>query len=263
MIQILYTLYFWLIVIPVFGIATILTATIVFIGCSCGGERFFAYYPGMIWSKFTCYLALCPVKVYGREQLNRKQSYVFVANHQGAFDIFLLYGFIGFPIKWMMKLGLAKLPFVGAACRSAGFIFVDHSTPQAARRSILDAERQLRKGASLVVFPEGSRSRTGKMSRFRRGAFAVAQSQGLPVVPVTINGSYNVLKRGGLKVRPHRLEMIIHQPLKIDPENDVKMPGEKSNLQSFTDKVYAIIENSLWNEFKLTQETQSTTNNLK
>ena len=106
----------------------------------------------MIWSRLTCYLALCPVTVKGREHIDRKQSYVFVANHQGAFDIFLIYGFLGVPIKWVMKAGIAKIPFVGAACRAAGFIFVDNSTPKAAARSVLEAERCLRNGASVVVF---------------------------------------------------------------------------------------------------------------
>ena len=69
----------------------------------------------------------------GREHIDRKQSYVFVANHQGAFDIFLIYGFLGVPIKWVMKAGIAKIPFVGTACRAAGFIFVDNSTPEGCR----------------------------------------------------------------------------------------------------------------------------------
>ena len=114
--RILYIVYLWLFFVPVFLVLTILTAVTVIIGCLLGGEKIFAYYPGMIWSRLTCYLALCPVTVKGREHIDRKQSYVFVANHQGAFDIFLIYGFLGVPIKWVMKAGIAKIPFVGAAC---------------------------------------------------------------------------------------------------------------------------------------------------
>ena len=93
--RILYIVYLWLFFVPVFLVLTILTAVTVIIGCLLGGEKIFAYYPGMIWSRLTCYLALCPVTVKGREHIDRKQSYVFVANHQGAFDIFLIYGFLG------------------------------------------------------------------------------------------------------------------------------------------------------------------------
>ena len=110
--RILYIVYLWLFFVPVFLVLTILTAVTVIIGCLLGGEKIFAYYPGMIWSRLTCYLALCPVTVKGREHIDRKQSYVFVANHQGAFDIFLIYGFLGVPIKWVMKAGIAKIPFV-------------------------------------------------------------------------------------------------------------------------------------------------------
>ncbi|MDR1407547.1 MAG: 1-acyl-sn-glycerol-3-phosphate acyltransferase [Tannerella sp.] len=245
MLQILYILYFWLIVMPVFCIATILTASLVIVGCLLGGERFFSYYPGMVWSRFTCYLALCPVKVKGRELLDGKQSCVFVANHQSAFDIFLIYGFLGVPIKWMLRQGIAKIPFVGAACRSAGFIFVDHSSPQAVRRSIAEAKVRLRDGASLAIFPEGSRTRNGKMGRFRKGAFHVALSQRLPVVPITINGTYHVLPKGTLNVRPHRMEMVIHAPVQIDEH----VPDGKDGLQTFADDVQKIIAASLWKEF--------------
>jgi 1-acyl-sn-glycerol-3-phosphate acyltransferase len=246
MLQALYRLYFWLIVLPVFCLDTILTASLVVIGCMLGGERFFAYYPGMIWSRFSSYLALCPVKVKGRELLDRKQSYVFVANHQSAFDIFLVYGFLGFPIKWMLRRGIAKIPFIGAACRAAGFIFVDHSSPQAAQRSIAEAERRLKQGASLIVFPEGSRSRDGKMSRFRKGAFLVALSQQLPVVPITINGPYKILPKGRLNARPHRMEMVIHPPIRMDGS----VQDEKNGLQAFADSIRGIIADDLWDEFK-------------
>ena len=237
MLQVIYTLYFWLIMMPLFCVCTILTALTVIIGCLLGGERIFSYYPGMIWSRITCYLALCPVKVRGRELLNKKQSYVFVANHQSAFDIFLIYGFIGFPIKWMLRRGIAKIPFVGAACRAAGFIFVDNSSPQAAQRSIAEANKRLQKGASLIVFPEGSRSRDGKMNRFRKGAFFVALSQGLPVVPITLNGPYKVLPKGTLTAHPHKMEMIIHAPIRLDE----KQKTDKNGLQYFADDVHKII----------------------
>ena len=120
--RLFYILYTWLFFVPVFLVLTILTAVTTIVGCLLGGEKIFSYYPGMIWSRLTCYLALCPVKVRGREHLQPGKSYIFAANHQGAFDIFLIYGFLGVPIKWVMKAGIGKIPFVGTACRAAGFI---------------------------------------------------------------------------------------------------------------------------------------------
>ena len=136
-----------------------------------------------------------------------------VANHQGAFDIFLIYGFLGVPIKWVMKAGIAKIPFVGAACRAAGFIFVDNSTPKAAARSVLEAERSLKNGASVVVFPEGSRTYNGKMIRFKKGAYQMAADQHLQIVPITLNGPFDVLPIGSLNIHRHKMEMVIHPPI--------------------------------------------------
>lgn len=243
--RLLYILYTWLIFVPIFLVLTILTALTTILGCLLGGERIFAYYPGMIWSRLTCYLALCPVKVKGREHINRKQSYVFAANHQGAFDIFLIYGFLGVPVKWVMKSGIGKIPLVGAACRAAGFIMVDNSTPKRARESILVAEKNLSKGASVAIFPEGSRTYTGRMIRFRKGAYQMAVDQQLPVVPITLNGPFFVLPIGTLNLRRHRMEMVIHPPMHWEET-------ERSNkkLQEMADETREIIEADLWEEFK-------------
>ena len=245
MIRALYLLYFWVIVVPVFLVATILTALTTMVGCMLGGEKVFSFYPGMLWSKITCYLALCPVKVRGRENLTKKQSVVIVSNHQSAFDIFLMYGFLGVPIKWMMKKGLAKIPLVGAACRAAGFIFVDNSTPRTAQRSVVEAKCRLKDGASLAVFPEGSRTHDGKMSRFHKGAFQVAFDQHLPIVPVTINGTFKILPIGTIITHPHRMEMVIHPPKYV---NEATLSA-KGGLQKLADEVKSIIESALWEEF--------------
>ncbi|MDR1938221.1 MAG: 1-acyl-sn-glycerol-3-phosphate acyltransferase [Tannerellaceae bacterium] len=246
MIRILYVLYFWLVCAPVFALLTVLTALTTLGGCLLGGERVFAYYPGMIWSRLTCWLALCPVKVRGREYLNRKQSYVFVSNHQGAFDIFLIYGFLGVSIKWVMKAGLRKIPFVGAACRAAGFVFVDHSTPKAAARSVKEAEQTLAKGGSVVVFPEGSRSRTGKMERFKKGAFQMAADLHLPVVPITLNGPYKVMPIGSCMAKPHRMEMVIHPPVSTEG-----IEAGHKGLQQLAGHTHQIIASALWEEFRV------------
>jgi len=231
--------------VPIFLVLTLITAVIVIVGCLLGGEKVFAYYPGMIWSRLTCYLALCPIKVKGRENIDRKKSYVFVANHQGAFDIFLIYGFLGVPIKWVMKAGIGKIPFVGAACRAAGFIFVDNSTAKAAAKSVIEAERALQKGASIAVFPEGSRTYDGKMIRFRKGTYQMAVDQNLSIVPITLNGPYYVLPIGSLNLRRHRMEMIIHSPISTDG-----MDTSHKGLQKMADDTRDIIGSALWPEFR-------------
>jgi 1-acyl-sn-glycerol-3-phosphate acyltransferase len=246
MFRMLYFLYFWLIAAPLFILTTILTALTVIVGCMLGGEKFFSFYPGMLWSKITCYLSLCRVKVRGRENLVSKQSYVFVSNHQSAFDIFLIYGFLGVPFKWMMKVGLLKIPLVGASCRAIGSVFVDNSTAPAAKRSISEAKCRLINGVSLVAFPEGSRSKTGKMGRFRKGAFQIATDMHLPIVPLTLNGPFKVMPTGTLNIFPHRMEMVIHPPVFVDEHalTDLK------ELQHIANEVKDVIASALWSEFK-------------
>lgn len=213
MTKILYRIYQLCIALPIFLVLTLLTALTTIIGSLIGGAHFWGYYPGKIWSQLTCRLLLLPVRVQGREHLDRHTSYIFAPNHQGAFDIFLIYGFLGRNFKWMMKKSLRKIPFVGKACASAGHIFVDRTGPKGMIATIRQAERSLTNGVSMVVFPEGSRTRDGSLGAFKRGAFQLADDLQLPVVPVTIRGSYDVLPRSAKWVRRHRLELIIHRPI--------------------------------------------------
>jgi len=243
----LYQLFVWA---PLLLAATLITAITTFIGSICGGERIFSYYPGAIWSRLVCIFTLCPVKVTGKEKLNKKQSYIFVSNHQGAYDIFLIYGYIGQPIKWVMKQSLRKIPFVGIACEAAGFIFVDSSSPQAAAKTIRFAEAKLKNGASIAIFPEGSRTRTGKMGTFKKGAYQMALDLKLPIVPITINGSYEVMPIDSYLIHPHKMEMIIHDPIQLDgiaPENLREVAVQ---VRELVDRSKAIVGASLWEKYR-------------
>ncbi|MDR1783324.1 MAG: 1-acyl-sn-glycerol-3-phosphate acyltransferase [Dysgonamonadaceae bacterium] len=243
----IYQLIIW---VPLFLAATIIAALSVIIGCLCGGERFFGYYPGAWWAKFTCILTLCPTKVVGAEKLDKNQSYIFVSNHQGAFDIFFIYGYIGQHIKWVMKQSLRNIPLVGKACEAAGFIFVDNSSPQAAARTVAIAESRLTGGASVVIFPEGSRSATGKLGKFKKGAYQMALDLKLPIVPVTINGSYEVMPKDSFLINPHRMEMIIHDPINVENINVTDIRELATALKSLAEQSKNCIESGLWEKYK-------------
>ena len=238
--KLLYRLYQLLIALPIIIIATTLTAIVTIIGCTFGKARTWGYYPAMVWSRLMCWVMLLPVKVEGRELLDKKQSYVFVANHQGSYDIFLIYGFLGRSFRWMMKKSLRNIPLVGKACESAGHIFVDKSGPKAIHKTYEQGRKVLQNGVSLVVFPEGARTFTGHMAKFRRGAFGLADELQLPVVPVTIDGSFDVLPRqkGINFVTWHRLRLVIHAPL--SPES-----RGPEDIQHTLEKSYEIIMNDL------------------
>ncbi len=213
--KILYRTYQLCIAAPLLLILTAITAIVTTIGCTLGNAHYWGYVPGCLWSRAFCRLLFLPVSVTGRENTAERRSYVFVANHQGAFDIFMVYGFLGRNFKWMMKQSLRNIPLVGKACESAGFIFVDKRSPKSIQHTYENARRVLTGGTSLVVFPEGARSFTGHMGVFRKGAFQLAEELKLPVVPVTIDGSFQALPRtkGIGFVHRHRLTMTIHKPI--------------------------------------------------
>ncbi|MGM9695039.1 MAG: lysophospholipid acyltransferase family protein [Alloprevotella sp.] len=237
--NILYKVYQLFIALPIIFIATVLTSVITFLGGFINAHVF-GYYPGRIWSKVVLRTLLLPVHVEGREHLQPHQSYVFVANHQGPIDIFLIYGYLGRNFKWMMKKALRKMPLVGAACEKARHIFVDKSGPKAIKETIDKARATLQGGTSLVVFPEGSRSFTGHMGLFRKGAFQLADDLQLPVVPVTIDGSFDVLTRmaGFNFVHWHPLRLVIHAPIPPVGEG-------KDDIKHTMDEAYRVIMESL------------------
>ena len=224
LLTLLYRVYVLFVFLPLFLVSSVITATVTAIGCRLGNAHFWGYHPGRLWGQFVIRALLLPVRVEGREHLRPNQSYVFVSNHQGSFDIFLIYGFLGRNFKWMMKKSIRKIPFVGIACECAHHIFVDKS---------------------VVVFPEGARTFTGHIGIFRRGAFMLADELQLPVCPITINGSFDVMPRTRdwhFPVR-HRLSLTIHEP--IAPK------GKGAEFEKETMKeAYDSIESGLEEQYK-------------
>lgn len=216
--MIFYRIYQFLIMAPILLVATILAATLTIIGSALGMAASWGYYVPRIWARLFCLLTLVEVTVSGRENITKSTSYVFVANHQGAYDIFSIYGYLNHNFRWMMKKSLEKIPFVGYSCRVSGQIYVDNSSPSAIRETMRDAEKQLAKGMSVVVFPEGARTLTGKMGRFKRGAYTLATEFKLPVVPITIDGAYKVMPRTAWLPRPGHIHLTIHKPIMPPPQ---------------------------------------------
>ncbi len=200
---------------PLFIVATLITTVSITVGCTIGNGHFWGYHPGAWWAWLTLRLFLIPVKVEGRENLKKGESYVFVANHQGAFDIFLIYGYLRRNFKWMMKRQIRDIPFVGFACKMSHQIFVDKRGPKRIKETYDNARATLRSGMSVVVFPEGARTFTGHPGVFRKGAFMLADELQLPVVPLTINGSFDIMPRmrDGKWVIWHPLSLTIHAPI--------------------------------------------------
>lgn len=135
------------------------------------------------------------------------------------------------------------MPFVGKACESAGHIFVDRSGPRKVLETIKQARATLTGGISLVVFPEGARTYTGHMGYFKKGAFQLADELQLPVVPLTIDGSFEVLPRTGKWITPHRMILTIHAPIPPKGHGADKM-------KETMDEAYAAIQSALPSKYQ-------------
>lgn len=209
-----YVLYQYLIAWPLLVVLTIFTAvfTIIFVPFR---NAEFVHKEQQFWSRSFFWLMLLPVSVDGAENIKPGQSYVFVANHQSMFDVWLVYGWLPVIFKWLMKAELRKVPFVGTACKAAGHIFVDRCNAKAAMESLKNVEKQLTGGVCTVIFPEGTRSSNGETGRFKRGAFQIALDLGLPVIPLSLSGCFDVMPKGALAVRRHAVHMHIGQPIDL------------------------------------------------
>lgn len=240
-----YRIYQLCIAAPVIIVLTIITSLVVVTGTAVGFGHWAGYYPGKWWAWSILKVLLIPVKVTGREHLKQGQSYVFVSNHQGAFDIFLIYGHLCRNFKWMMKQSLRKIPFVGYACEKSHQIFVDKRGASKVKKTYDDARRILSGGISVTVFPEGARTFTGHMGAFRRGAFMLADELQLPVAPLTINGSFDILPRmKGLSfVTWHPLSLTIHEPI-------IPQGQGAENIRNMMDQSYEVIMSALVPEYQ-------------
>lgn len=207
-----FAIYQWCIAAPILLVATIITAIVTIIGTYLDSD-WWGFYPARLWSRLWCVLLCVRVDVRNRHLIDRNTNYVFVANHQGAFDIFTIYGYLNHPFRWMMRKGLSNFPLVGTACQRAGHIMVDTHSAEGLKQTKESAERALAKGVSLVVFPEGRRTETGQMGAFKPGAFKLAAEFDLPVVPITIDGSYDVMPRSTFLVTPGTITLTLHSPI--------------------------------------------------
>ncbi len=211
--HILYQPYKWLIVLPVFIVITVICALITII-TACISITIARPW-GIIWAKVMQWVTPMHVKVIGRENIKPGQSYVIAANHQSAYDIFVIYGSLGIDFKWIMKHELRNIPLMGYACYKLNHIFINRTSKMAAYRSIQRAKDILVGGTSVVIFPEGTRSGSNKMAPLKHGAFKMAFDLELPILPVSINGTYRIMGNGLSSLKPGSVDLIIHKPIDI------------------------------------------------
>ena len=169
-----------------------------------------------LWARILYKTTLSTLDIEGLASLDTGRSYVVVSNHLSQFDIPVLYGWLPLDLKWVMKKELRQVPAIGVACEAMGHIFLDRSNTEESFRVLQQVKGNLRPGTSILFFPEGTRSRNGKLQAFKIGAFAMAKDLDIAVLPVTVRHTDTILPPDGIDLRPGRARMIVHAPIEID-----------------------------------------------
>jgi len=165
------------------------------------------------WARSICWASGVKVALAHTEQLEPGKPYIFAANHQSQFDILVLQGFLGINFRWLAKKELFRVPIWGAAMSRAGYIPIDRSHGRQAIKSLGDAAQKIAAGTSVIIFPEGTRSKDGKLHDFKAGAMVLAIKSGVPIVPVAIRGTYEILPKGELLVTPGKVQIRLGRPI--------------------------------------------------
>jgi 1-acyl-sn-glycerol-3-phosphate acyltransferase len=205
-----YQLYVWLVFVPLAAVVTLTCGLLTALFATVVSPRFASRYFAAPWARILAFLTPMRVSVKGAEHALRARSYVVVCNHQSQYDILLVYGYLDLDLKWVMKQELRKIPGIGIGCEKAGHIFIDRQNPRSARAAVTAALDRLGEGVGILFFAEGTRSLDGRLQPFKKGAFRLAIEQQLPVLPVTLLGTRDILPARTLRLFPGRGTMVIH-----------------------------------------------------
>lgn len=205
--------YRWVVIAPVVAFSTLIVGSTIVLLCLFGLADFSSRVLGRAWARLNMAVSFMQVDVVGKDKVDPNQSYIIVANHQSLVDIYVLYGCLDMDIKWVMKKELRAIPVLGIACEMMGHIIVDRSNTEAALQSINAARDRIKDGISVVFFPEGTRSRTGELRPFKKGAFRLATELALPILPVTIHNTNAVLPSDTTELVPGHVTLEFSEPI--------------------------------------------------
>lgn len=196
------------------------------------------HYIGKFWARLNMLLSGVRVRLINRAAIDAGQSYIVMSNHQSHYDVWALIGFMPLQLRWVIKIELRKIPIFGLGCERMGHIFIDRGNPERAYKSLEAAGQKIRNGASVVFFPEGTRSPDGKLLPFKKGGFSIALAAGVPILPITVRGSRAILPKGTARVRPGAIELMVHEPVPLDGYSS-------ENREALMQKIRTVIESGL------------------
>lgn len=166
-----------------------------------------------LWAYTMLAVSLVRTQIKNKEKIQKGTSYIIISNHQSLYDIISLVTTLGIQYRWFIKKEVLKIPIFGYALYASRNIFIDRSNTERAIESINRGIKRLPKGASVMVFAEGTRSPDGKIHEFKKGGFMVAVAHKMPILPVTVNGSRRVMPKGSLVFKPGKIQVVVGDPI--------------------------------------------------
>lgn len=238
MFHLLRTVFF---LIPAIGVYTIVLGALS-IGSSLFDARgHFGHRCARAWSWLILATTGVRVTITGLERLNHGQTYVFASNHQSIYDIPVIFASLPFQLRIIAKDSLGRFPVLGWHLRRTGHMLVDRKRPDPLR-IFSWANALTANGLSLIIFPEGTRSRDGHVGPFKGGPFYSAVQAGLPIVPLSVLGSRHVMRKGQLTTRPGDVRLIVHDPIPTEASRDPDMRQVRALAQRVRDVVRPPVE---------------------
>ncbi|MGK2925947.1 MAG: lysophospholipid acyltransferase family protein [Lysobacterales bacterium] len=208
-----YQLYVWLLFLPLAIVMTVVFSMLTVIFAWLVNPNFASRVFGGAWARVVASLTPIRIVIEGAEHAQSDRSYVVASNHQSIYDILVIYGWLRLDLKWVMKQELRKMPAIGIGCEKAGHIFVERRNPKQAAAAITAALERLGDGIGIMFFPEGTRSPDGRLLPFKKGAFRTAIDQQIPLLPITLVGTRDVIPARTLRLFPGTVRMVIHPPI--------------------------------------------------
>jgi 1-acyl-sn-glycerol-3-phosphate acyltransferase len=175
-----------------------------------GGNAKVLYSFGRSGCSLLTWLAGIKVEVQGRQHVKPGTTYLFLANHQGNCDPPAIMPAIPRNVRFLLKKELRKIPFLGTIMNLGGFVFIDRKDRTSAMKGTEEAVAQMKAGHSFIAFPEGTRSRSGRMGPFKKGPFIMAIQAEVPIIPMTVSGSFEVMPPAQLKINPGTIRVVFH-----------------------------------------------------
>lgn len=216
------TLLVWLLGVPV----TIFLFMFVLLSLLIDREGKMVHSIGALWCRAILALSGVKVEIKGAENIPKDRPVIFLSNHQGAFDIPALQGFLDYQFRWVAKKSLFKIPIFGWSMSLAGYIGIERESAGAAYKSIEEAASKIKGGTSVLIFPEGTRSKTAELLPFKRGGFLLAVKSGVPIIPVGIKGTSEIMRKGGALIKPSDVTISIGEPIKTEGADEKELRTE-------------------------------------